>query len=267
MIRVIIVGCNGKMGQMVVSTIKTQSDFQVVAGVDLASERLINDFPVYKHIYEIDEKVDIIKTDDIKIDDIKVDVIIDFSHPTNLDELLTYATGQKIPLVIGTTGFKLEELQLIREAASIIPIFQDGNFSYGVSVINELLEELKEKLAGYDLDIIEYHHREKQDAPSGTALMWANTLNKNDTYQYLFDKNKKRAKKSIGFSSVRAGTIPGTHIVMFSGEDEMIEIKHTAFSKKIFALGAIKAVRFILHQKVGLYQMKDLMANRGESYE
>lgn len=247
MIKLGIVGCNGKMGQMISQVVKEEQEFLVVAGVDLESERYLNDYPAYKTLNDLKEKID---------------VIIDFSNPRGLSNLLNYACAKKVPLVIGTTGLMEEDFETIIKASFEIPIFQDANFSYGVGVINKMIPHLVEYFMDYDIDIIESHHRRKQDAPSGTALLWARTINSNQKYQYIYDQKGQRTNRDLCFSSIRAGTIPGTHTIMFSGEDEIIEIKHLAYSKKIFALGALQAARFLVTKKNGFYQMKDLIKDK-----
>lgn len=249
MIKVIIYGCNGKMGQVLTNVLKDNKDFNVIAGIDRTSTRFINNYPVYNLLTKVRGNAD---------------VIIDFSHPSNIYDILDYASNKRIPVVIATTGFSESELQKIKETSAIIPIFQGYNFSYGVSVITKVLLLFKALLNDYDIEIVESHHRYKVDAPSGTALLFAGVINDDNNYRYIYDRTKSqsRDKREIGISAIRGGTIPGTHTIMFAGEDELIEIKHTAFSKRIFAIGALKAAKFIVKQTSGMYGMHDLLQTK-----
>ena len=195
------------------------------------------------------------------------DVIIDFSHYSRLNSLLDYSKEKRIPLVIATTGYSNEILKKIKEAAREIPVLLSSNMSLGVSLLNDILERIVPVLYGnYDIEVIEKHHNKKVDAPSGTAKMIANAINKelDDSMEFNYGRSgndAKRKEKEIGIHAIRGGTIPGEHTVIFAGLDEIVEIKHTALSKKVFAQGSIKAAQYILNKENGLYDMNNLINN------
>ena len=194
------------------------------------------------------------------------DIIIDFSHYSRLDTLLEYSKNKKLPLVIATTGYSDETLKKIEEISKEIPILLSSNMSLGVNILNDILERIVPALyKNYDIEVIEKHHNKKVDSPSGTAKTLIETIEKNCLEnmkeQYGREGNNKREKNEIGIHSLRGGTIVGEHSVLFCGEDEIIEIKHTAMSKKIFAMGALKAARFLVGKEAGLYTMKDIFRN------
>lgn len=250
MLKVGLSGCNGTMGRILNELLAESDDFQVVFGIDIESNRYENDYPVYK------DPLDIRMT---------CDVIIDFSHPNQMNHLLNYCLNNKVAIVIATTGLSDEQKQQIIEASHYIPVFHSSNTSIGVNVLLKLVKVASCLLGDdFDIEIIEKHHHKKVDAPSGTAFMIANSINEermdNIDYKYgRFGNQAKREKNEIGIHSIRGGTIPGEHTVIFAGEDEVIEIKHTALSKKIFAKQAIKAAKFIAYKEAKLYQMNDLM--------
>jgi 4-hydroxy-tetrahydrodipicolinate reductase len=193
-------------------------------------------------------------------------VIIDFSAPINLEEMLHFATQRGIGIVLCTTGFTKEQLILIDEATKVVPILRSANMSMGINLISKLVQEAAMILseAGFDIEIVEKHHNKKVDAPSGTALALADAMNEalNNEYEYKYDRSGERlerSKKEIGISSVRGGTIVGEHEIIFAGTDEVIEIKHTAYSKAIFAKGAVQASKFLPGKSAGMYKMSDLM--------
>ncbi|WP_373080435.1 4-hydroxy-tetrahydrodipicolinate reductase [Fusobacterium varium] len=197
------------------------------------------------------------------------DVIIDFSHYSRLNSLLDYSKEKRIPLVIATTGYSNEILKKIKEAAREIPVLLSSNMSLGVSLLNDILERIVPVLYGnYDIEVIEKHHNKKVDSPSGTAKNLIETIKKSCSEtmreQYGREGNRKREKNEIGIHSLRGGTIIGEHSVLFCGEDEVIEIKHTAMSKKIFAVGALKAAEFLIGKEAGIYTMKNIFENQEE---
>ncbi|MEG1719194.1 MAG: 4-hydroxy-tetrahydrodipicolinate reductase [Clostridia bacterium] len=248
MYNLLICGCSGKMGG-VVARLANEYDCTVVAGFDKYIKPL--DFPVYDNF------------DDVKMD---IDIIIDFSKPETLSDLLSFATSKKIPVIIATTGHTASQAEEIHKASSIIPIFYSANLSLGINLIAELAKQAASLLQdNFDIEILEKHHNQKVDAPSGTAIMLADKISSVLSYNsnYVYDrhiKREKRDKKEIGFSSIRGGTIVGEHEVIFAGTDEVITIGHTAMSKEVFAVGALKAVSFLVSEKPGLYDMTNLVA-------
>ena len=245
---ILLNGASGRMGSEVEACVKNEPNLKIVCGFD-REECLEGEFPIYNKIENIKEKVD---------------VIIDFSVPVATFEILKYAKANKIPIVIATTGFNEEELNQIEELSKEIPIFKSSNMSLEINLMSTLVQKVAEVLKESDIEIIETHHNRKIDSPSGTAILLANAINEvfNGEKEYNFDrmsKREKREKKEIGFSSVRGGNIVGEHSVQFFGENETLEIKHTSYSRQVFAEGAIRASKFIINQEVGLYDMKDLV--------
>lgn len=250
MTNIILRGCNGRMGQVITDIVNTDEKAVIVAGVDLTQNKL-NNYPVFQNFSKCN---------------VEADVIIDFSAPVNLEEMLDYAMKHKIGIVVCTTGLSPEQLELIDGASKKIPIFRSANMSMGINLISKLLKEAAVILAdaGFDIEIVERHHNKKVDAPSGTALALADVMNEalNNEYSYKFDRSGERAarsKKEIGISAVRGGTIVGDHEIIFAGTDEVIEFKHTAYSKAIFAKGAVQAAKFLPGKPAGMYKMSDLM--------
>lgn len=249
MINIMLSGCNGKMGQVITKIVSENE--KIVAGIDINTE-MKNDYPVFKSPYDFKEKAD---------------VIIDFSHPSCLEGLLKYATEKNTPIVIATTGLIASQIEQIKSAATKIPVFFSANMSLGVNLIIDLVSKAAKVLEGsFDIEIIEKHHNQKIDAPSGTALAIADSIANSLSYksEYIYDRHssrKKRSKNEIGIHAVRGGTIVGEHEVIFAGNDEIIEIKHSAMSKEIFAVGSISAAKFLVGQKKGLYNMKDLVSS------
>ncbi len=247
--KIILCGACGKMGANVLSLLQNDENAVAVCGVDLFPKEI--GIPVYKSFAEIKEEAD---------------VIIDFSSPENLIERLEYAKAHKLGIVLASTGFSKEDLTLIDNYAQSVAIFKTANLSLGVNVMQALCKAAAQILGdGFDVEIIEKHHNLKKDAPSGTALMLADTVNE------AFDNGKRyvngrdgivgaREKTEIGIHAVRGGTIVGEHDVMFAGEDEIITISHSARSKRVFAVGAIRASKFICGKPAGKYDMKDLLA-------
>lgn len=197
------------------------------------------------------------------------DIIIDFSHYSRLDALLDYSKNKRIPLIVATTGYSNETMRKIEETVKEIPVLLSSNMSLGVNLLNDILERIVPVLyENYDIEVIEKHHNQKVDSPSGTAKTLVETIERSCTEemreQYGREGNSKRERNEIGIHSLRGGTIVGEHSVLFCGEDEIIEIKHTAMSKKIFAMGALKAARFLVGKEAGLYTMKDIFKNQEE---
>lgn len=248
MINVLVNGCNGKMGQEVINQIESDKDFLVLAGFD--REDLGNtSFPVYNNISSIT---------------VKPDVIIDFSVPVATLNILEYAKQHSIPMVIATTGFSDEQLEILEEYSKYIPIFKSANMSYDINLMAKLLAQIAPILKNSDIEIIETHHNRKIDAPSGTALLLADSINKslNNSMEYNFDRfsnREKRKENEIGFSSIRGGNIVGEHTVKFYSPYETFEITHTSYSRSVFAEGALKAAKFIISKEAGLYNMDDLL--------
>ncbi len=248
--RLIICGCNGKMGRVVTACANDRCDCEVVAGFDRCAGPSLG-YPVYVNPANCD---------------IPSDVLIDFSHPSALPEILEYALAHRLPAVIATTGLSDDDLGQIQAAARHIPVFSSANMSLGVSLLAELAKKAAAVLGGsFDVEIIEKHHNQKIDAPSGTALLLAQAVSEGLPYtpKYAYDRHATREKRDpheIGFSSVRGGTIVGEHEVLFAGRDECVTLSHTAMSKEIFACGAINAALFLCGKPAGLYTMKDLLA-------
>lgn len=252
MINIVISGCNGAMGRALTNVIDETEDIKIVAGIDNNINLYKNNYPVYNAPLSIKEKCD---------------VIIDFSNPSNINGLLEYAVNNNIALVIATTGFNDEEEEKIKEASKSIRIFKSSNTSLGINTLINLAKQASNILGDItDIEIIEKHHNKKIDSPSGTAKMIAEAINKelNSSMEFTYGRNgndTKRKENEIGIYAIRGGTIPGEHTVIFAGLDEIIEIKHTALSKKVFAQGAIKAAQYILNKENGLYDMDNLINN------
>ena len=249
--KIIISGCNGRMGRVVESICEADPDVSVVAGFDVSLESRA--FPVFVSPANFTGEAD---------------AVIDFSSPAALDGLLAFALERKVPLVLATTGYSDDQLAQIDEASKRIPIFRSANMSLGINVLLELVKKAAAVLGdSYDIEIVEKHHNRKVDAPSGTALMIADAAASalNFKPEYVYERHsvrQSRDKKEIGISAVRGGTIVGIHEIMFAGRDEIIEIKHTAMSREIFANGAVKAAKFLAGvSKPGMYDMSMLVEN------
>ncbi len=250
MIKLVISGCNGKMGKVVSSVAQAQSDMEIVGGFDINTESVMG-CKVYENPCDYKGEAD---------------VVIDFSHPDNLSGLLEYAKKMGTPLVIATTGLSEEQKNEMKKAAEHVPIFFSANMSFGVKLLIELAQKATKVLADqFDIEIIEKHHNQKIDAPSGTALAIADSINDvlTERKEYIYDRHavrKKRSKNEIGIHAVRGGTIVGEHEVIFAGKDEVIELKHQAMSKEIFAVGAVAAAKYLIGKAPGMYSMRDLVA-------
>lgn len=248
MIKVLINGCNGKMGQEVIKAIHDNEKFTVLNGVD-KEENPDYIFPVYTNINDIKEKPD---------------VIVDFSIPVATMQILEYAKNNKIPIVIATTGLTEEQKQKIKEYSKAIPIFQSANMSYDINLMKRIVAEVAKNLCGTDIEIIETHHNRKVDAPSGTALLLAESINEalGNSMEYNFNRfqnREKRKKNEIGFSSIRGGNIVGEHTVCFFGENDCLEITHKAYSRGLFAEGALKGAEYIVGKENGYYTMNEII--------
>lgn len=247
--RIILSGCSGRMGHAISQTISERDDCVIVAGFDI-DIAVKETFPVLA---------------DPKQFDGKADVLIDFSNPSFLPSLLQFVKERHMPAVFATTGFSKEQIEQIKAASKEIPIFYSGNMSLGVNLLVNLAKKAASVLSdSFDIEIIEKHHNQKLDAPSGTALMIADGISSvlENKPNYVYErasKREKRSKNEIGIHSVRGGTIVGEHEVIFAGNDEIISLKHTAMSRKIFATGAINAALFIAEKRPGLYDMGDLI--------
>jgi len=250
-IKIIMSGCNGRMGQAIVSLAKDSEKYHIVAGFDVNCEKK-NDFPVYSDLEHIQEKAD---------------VMIDFTHISATPKVLDYCKRNKLPLVLATTGLVEELEKEIYDAAKIIPIFKSFNMSLGISLVTALVRQAAKVLGdNCDIEIIEKHHNQKLDSPSGTALMIADAARSSLSYEptYIYGRGREqrlRSKKEIGIHAVRGGRIIGEHEISFIGNNEIITISHSAQSRKLFAEGALKAAEFLIGTtSPGVYNMDDLVA-------
>ncbi|TCL58915.1 dihydrodipicolinate reductase [Kineothrix alysoides] len=250
MTKVIMHGCNGKMGRTITEIIAADEGIEIVAGVDSFDEE-INSYPVFSNI---------------ELCDVEADVIIDFSNAKAIDGLLDYCEQRKVPCVLCTTGLSEAQLDRIKEVAKEAAMLKSANMSLGVNMLLKLLKEAAGILApaGFDIEIVERHHNLKVDAPSGTALALADSINEElgNEYEYVYDRSarrEKRPRKEIGISAVRGGTIVGDHDVIFAGTDEVITFSHSAYTKAIFAKGAVQAAKFLAGKPAGLYDMSHVI--------
>ncbi len=251
MLRIILSGCNGKMGRVITDIVGKKNDMDIVAGVDLDLSQN-GPYPVFRSF------------DDLTCE---ADVIIDFSHPSVLEGLLSFGKAKKLPVVVATTGYSEQQIRSIQSAATDIPIFFSFNMSLGINLLAELARKAASVLSDFDIEIIEKHHNQKIDAPSGTAILLANEINeeRNGQMTYEYDRHSKREKRvptEIGIHAVRGGTIVGEHEVLFAGRDEVITLSHSARSKEVFAVGAVNAACFLHGKQNGLYSMKELVAEK-----
>lgn len=249
MTNIAICGACGKMGRVIYDIISNRDDCKTVAGVDKVAQSYA-DFPVVDKISKLPEKPD---------------VIIDFSHPSLLDELLDYCMTNGVAAVIATTGYSSEQIEKIHKASESIPVFFTFNMSLGINLLADLAKKAAKVLEGqYDIEILEKHHNQKIDAPSGTAIMLADAINEelDSKCNYVYDRHSVRAKRTnaeIGMHSIRGGTIVGEHEIIFAGRDEVISLKHEAHSKSVFAVGSVNAAVFLKNKSAGLYAMSDLL--------
>lgn len=250
MVKAIMHGCNGKMGQVISGFVAADPDIELVAGIDKVDDK-VNPYPVFT---------------DIKDCDVEADVIIDFSVAAAVDGLLDYCVAKHLPCVLCTTGLSKEQLQKVTECSGKVAILKSANMSLGINLLLKMLKEAAGVLApaGFDIEVVEKHHNQKVDAPSGTALALANSINEefDNSYEYVYDrscKREKRSSKEIGISAVRGGSIVGEHDVIFAGADEIITFSHTAYSKAVFAKGAVQAAKFLAGRGAGMYDMSDVV--------
>ena len=250
MVKIIMHGCNGHMGQVISDIVEKDPDAEIVAGIDIADQGK-NSYPVFT---------------DIDACQTEADAIIDFSSAKATDKLLEYSAARQIPVVLCSTGLSEEQLAKVEETSRKVAVLKSANMSLGINTLLKLVQDAARVLAaaGFDMEIVEKHHRLKVDAPSGTALALADSLNEamDNKYHYVYDRSQKREKrddKEIGISAVRGGTIVGEHEVIFAGQDEVIEFKHTAYSKAIFGKGAVEAAKFLAGTPAGRYDMSDVI--------
>lgn len=250
MVRAIMHGCNGHMGQVITNLIREDAGIEIVAGIDLVDCR-DNGYPVFTNIWDCN---------------VEADAIIDFASAKATDELLKFSVERQIPVVLCTTGLTEEQLHAVEEASEKVAVLKSANMSLGINMLMKLLQDATKILApaGFDIEIVEKHHNRKLDAPSGTALALADSINEvlDNEYAYKFDRSQdhqKREKKEIGISAVRGGTIVGDHDVIFAGTDEVITFSHTAYSRAIFGKGAIQAAKFLAGKPAGYYHMSDVI--------
>ena len=250
MTRIIMCGCNGAMGRMITGIVRDDPEAEIVAGIDMADNGQ-TDFPVFSSISDCN---------------VEADAIIDFSTPKILTEILTYSKQHKVPAVLCTTGYSDEQLAEIEAATTEAAILKSANMSLGINTLLKLLQDAAKVFAGegFDVEIVEKHHNQKLDAPSGTALALADSINEamGNQYEYIYDRSQrrqKRDKKELGLSAVRGGTIVGEHDVIFAGTDEVITFSHTAYSKAVFGKGAVAAAKFLKGKESGRYDMADVI--------
>ena len=250
MVKIIMHGCNGHMGQVISGIVEKDPDAEIVAGIDIADQGK-NSYPVFT---------------DIDACRVEADAIIDFSSAKATDKLLEYSAARQIPVVLCSTGLSQEQLAKVEETSRKVAVLKSANMSLGINTLLKLVQDAAKVLAaaGFDMEIVDKHHRLKLDAPSGTALALADSINEamDNQYHYVYDRSQKREKrddKEIGISAVRGGTIVGEHEIIFAGQDEVIEFKHTAYSKAIFGKGAVEAAKFLAGKPAGRYDMSDVI--------
>ena len=254
MVRIIMCGCNGKMGQSISNIVASDPDTEMVAGIDIRDDGR-NPYPVFTDINDCN---------------VEADCLIDFSNASGVDRMLDYCVEKHLPCVLCTTGLSEQQLKKVNEASEKVAILKSANMSIGINLLMKLLKEVTEVLApaGFDIEIVEKHHKLKLDAPSGTALALADSINEtlDNSYEYVYDRSSRRQKrpvKEIGISAVRGGTIVGDHDVIFAGEDEVITISHSAYYKAVFGKGAVQAAKFLTGKWPGFYQMSDVIETAG----
>lgn len=250
MTRIIMVGCNGRMGQMISGIVAEDMQTQIVAGIDMFNSRE-NGYPVFTDIRECE---------------VEADVIIDFSSANGFESRMDYAVKRQIPIVECSTGMTREQLDYMQETSKKVAVLKSANMSLGVNLLIKLLKEASQKLCneGFDVEIVEQHHNKKVDSPSGTALALADSVNDamDNQFEYIFDRSQvrqQRGKKELGISAVRGGTIVGDHEVIFAGNDEVITFKHTAYSRAVFAKGSVTAAKYLKGKSAGMYDMADVL--------
>ena len=250
MVRMIMHGCNGRMGQMITGIVEKDPDIEIVAGVDINDVQL-NGYPVFKTLADVN---------------VDADVVVDFGAVAAIDSMLAWCEETKTPCVVCTTGLSEEQVAAVEKTSKSVAMLRSANMSLGINTLIKLLKDAANVFApaGFDIEVVEKHHRMKLDAPSGTALALADAVNeaRDNEYTYVYDRSQRRQKrddKEIGISAVRGGTIVGDHDVIFAGEDEVITFSHTAYSRAVFGKGAIQAAKFLYDKEPGLYTMADVV--------
>ena len=250
MTKIIMLGCNGRMGQMITDMVKQDDECTIVAGIDIVDNR-DNGYPVYTKLADCD---------------VEADAIIDFTSATDFESRMDYAVDKQIPIIECSTGLSEEQMDYLKKASEKVAVLKSANMSLGINLLMKILKDATKVLspAGYDIELVEKHHNQKLDAPSGTALALADSINEaaDNQYHYVYDRSQvrqKRDQKEIGISAVRGGTIVGDHEVIFAGQDEVIEFKHTAYSKAVFGKGAVEAAKFLAWKPAGRYDMSDVI--------
>lgn len=250
MTRIIMHGCNGAMGQTITNIVKNDDNAVIVAGIDLVDNH-DNGYPVFPSIDQCT---------------IEADVIIDFASPKATDGLLDYCITRQVPLVLCTTGLSEGQLKRVKDASEKVAVLKSANMSLGINTLFKLVQTAAKVLAeaDFDIEIVEKHHNQKLDAPSGTALALADVINEamDGQYEYIYDRTgrrEKRDRKELGISAVRGGSIVGEHEIIFAGTDEVIEFKHTAYSKAVFAKGSVSAAKYLAGRPAGFYDMSDVI--------
>lgn len=250
MVKAIMNGCNGHMGQVISGIIEKDPDITIAAGIDLRDEGK-NPYPVFSSLQECD---------------VEADVIIDFSSPKAFDAMMDYSVSRQVPVVVCTTGLSEDQVKRLEEDSKKVAVLRSANMSLGINLLLKLLQDAAKTLApaGFDIEIVEKHHNLKKDAPSGTALALADSINEamDHQYTYKYDRSQSyepRDKKELGISAVRGGNIVGVHEVIFAGTDEVIEFQHTAYSKAVFGKGAVQAAKYLAGKPAGYYNMSDVI--------
>ncbi len=250
MVKMIMHGCNGRMGRTIEELAKDDAGIEIVAGIDAFGD-VPHDFPVFKALSDCD---------------VKADVIVDFSNASAVDGLLDYCADNSVPVVLCSTGLSEEQLAKVKETSTKVAVLKSANMSVGVNVLLKVLKDISPILAaaGFDIEIVEKHHNQKLDSPSGTALALADSINEsmNNEFDYTYDRSQRREKrpqKEIGISAVRGGTIVGDHDVIFAGKDEVVTLSHRAYSRAIFGKGAIEAAKYLSGKGPGFYDMSDVI--------
>ena len=251
MVKMIMHGCNGRMGHVIADLVAADDAIEIVAGVDAFGESTYS-FPVFKSLSECN---------------VDADVIVDFSNASAVDGLLDHCAAKGIPVVLCSTGLSEEQLSKVKETSNKVAILKSANMSVGVNALLKVLKEVSPifAAAGFDIEIVEKHHNQKLDAPSGTAIALADSINESlsGEYDFVYDRSTRREKrpvKEIGISAVRGGTIVGDHDVIFAGQDEVVTLSHRAYSRAIFGKGAIEAAKFLAGKGPGMYDMSDVLA-------
>lgn len=250
MVKMIMHGCNGRMGQMITGIVEKDPEIEIVAGVDINDAKL-NSYPVFKSIADVN---------------VDADVVVDFGHVSAIDGLLKWCKDTKTPCVVCTTGLSDEQVKAVEETSKSVAMLRSANMSLGINTLIKLLKEAANVFApaGFDVEVVEKHHKMKLDSPSGTALALADAVNeaRNNEYEYVYDRSGRRMtrpEKEIGISAVRGGTIVGEHDVIFAGEDEVITFSHSAYSRAVFGKGAIQAAKYLFDKEPGLYSMANVV--------